>query len=347
MAAGPGPLPGGPVRVPARDKPGLEAVEVLAARVPARNASRSLRELQALAPLPALGHAKRIRPAPAAASARAGRPLVEVLLCSAAPAPGLGWPAGTAAAAAARGDDAGGDGGLPPELRPELAAWAAGAEAAEVVRARVPRHAPVTREDCAAWSAVWPLTFRLPEGEWGAWAGPSAADRAAMAGHLRRALALAEEGRARGHTRNAAVIVDPETAREVAAGHDETGAHPLRHAVRVALDAAAAQQLRARKRKAAGAAIDPAEPYMCTGYDCYTVHEPCAMCAMALVHSRVKRVVFLHKDAERGMLGGSFRLHSLQGQHLNHHYEVYHWDEGAEMGNAGDGAGGGGGGGGP
>ena len=143
------------------------------------------------------------------------------------------------------------------------------------------------------------------------------------------------------------MIVDPGTAREVGAGHDETGAHPLRHAVRVALDAAAAQQLRARKRKAAGAAVDPAEPYMCTGYDCYTVHEPCAMCAMALVHSRVKRIVFLRKDAERGMLGGSFRLHSLQGQYLNHHYEVYHWDEGAEMGNAGDGAGGGGGGGGP
>ena len=64
------------------------------------------------------------------------------------------------------------------------------------------------------------------------------------------------------------------------------------------------------------------KPYLCTGYDCYLVREPCAMCAMALVHSRVRRVVYAETDPEWGALGGSFRLHGQRS--LNHHYTVYH-----------------------
>lgn len=63
------------------------------------------------------------------------------------------------------------------------------------------------------------------------------------------------------------------------------------------------------------------KPYLCTGYDCYTVHEPCAMCAMALVHSRISRVIYCVPDVQHGALGGSFRLHGQKS--LNHHYQVY------------------------
>ena len=49
------------------------------------------------------------------------------------------------------------------------------------------------------------------------------------------------------------------------------------------------------------------------------------MCAMALVHARVRRVFYCIRDSEHGMLGGHFPLHSLQGSHLNHYYEVFHW----------------------
>ncbi|BDA43446.1 probable inactive tRNA-specific adenosine deaminase-like p at C-terminar half [Coccomyxa sp. Obi] len=70
---------------------------------------------------------------------------------------------------------------------------------------------------------------------------------------------------------------------------------------------------------AAGAA--GGKPYLCTGYDCYTVREPCAMCAMALVHSRVRRVIYCVPDEQFGALGGAFRLHGQRS--LNHHYQVY------------------------
>ncbi len=61
---------------------------------------------------------------------------------------------------------------------------------------------------------------------------------------------------------------------------------------------------------------------MCTGWDCYLVREPCAMCAMALTHSRVRWVVFSHMDKRRGALGGSFRLQAERS--LNHHFKVMH-----------------------
>ena len=63
-------------------------------------------------------------------------------------------------------------------------------------------------------------------------------------------------------------------------------------------------------------------PYLCTEYDCYVVQEPCAMCAMALVHSRLRRVIFCEIDKDGGLLGGSgLKLHSKRT--LNHHYNVY------------------------
>ena len=71
------------------------------------------------------------------------------------------------------------------------------------------------------------------------------------------------------------------------------------------------------------AAPDPGErPYLCTGYDCYVVHEPCVMCAMALVHSRLRRVIFCVTNSQHGALGGSgIKLHSHKS--LNHHYQVF------------------------
>lgn len=75
------------------------------------------------------------------------------------------------------------------------------------------------------------------------------------------------------------------------------------------------------KRDGSVGASSSSKPYLCTGYDCYTVHEPCAMCAMALVHSRIRRVIYCVPDKQHGALGGSFRLHGQKS--LNHHYQVY------------------------
>lgn len=55
--------------------------------------------------------------------------------------------------------------------------------------------------------------------------------------------------------------------------------------------------------------------------------EPCVMCAMALVHSRVRRVVFATPQADGGgSLAGRWHLHGVRG--INHRYAVYALDGG-------------------
>lgn len=66
---------------------------------------------------------------------------------------------------------------------------------------------------------------------------------------------------------------------------------------------------------------DTVRPYLCTGYDIYLVWEPCTMCAMALVHQRVKRIFYAFPNPNAGALESIHRLHGEKS--LNHHYAVF------------------------
>ncbi|GMR43571.1 hypothetical protein PMAYCL1PPCAC_13766, partial [Pristionchus mayeri] len=77
--------------------------------------------------------------------------------------------------------------------------------------------------------------------------------------------------------------------------------------------------------------------YLATGADVFLTHEPCAMCAMALVHARAQRVFFARRTSngvlarrEQGNLGEDYgclsdergwQLHLEPA--LNHHYRVF------------------------
>ncbi|XP_037788315.1 probable inactive tRNA-specific adenosine deaminase-like protein 3 isoform X1 [Penaeus monodon] len=61
--------------------------------------------------------------------------------------------------------------------------------------------------------------------------------------------------------------------------------------------------------------------YICTGFDVYISHEPCMMCAMALLHSRVRRIFYTCPQLQFGALGSLTKLHTLPG--INHRYEVF------------------------
>ncbi|KAJ2506200.1 tRNA-specific adenosine deaminase subunit tad3 [Coemansia sp. RSA 2049] len=60
--------------------------------------------------------------------------------------------------------------------------------------------------------------------------------------------------------------------------------------------------------------------YLCEGLDVFASREPCTMCCMALVHSRIGRLFFIEPRKEDG--GISYHsIHSLKA--LNHHFTAF------------------------
>jgi tRNA-specific adenosine deaminase 3 len=62
------------------------------------------------------------------------------------------------------------------------------------------------------------------------------------------------------------------------------------------------------------------DDYLCTNYNVYLTHEPCSMCAMALVHARISSVFYLFNTSE-GYLNTKCKLHTISN--LNHRYDVF------------------------
>jgi tRNA(adenine34) deaminase len=69
--------------------------------------------------------------------------------------------------------------------------------------------------------------------------------------------------------------------------------------------------------RAAGRAL---QNYRLNGTTLYVTLEPCPMCAGAIVHARVQRVVFAAVDPRTGAAGSIYNI--LQSNELNHRCEV-------------------------
>jgi tRNA-specific adenosine deaminase 3 len=78
--------------------------------------------------------------------------------------------------------------------------------------------------------------------------------------------------------------------------------------------------------------------YLCTGYDCYMVHEPTVFDSMALVHARVRRVVFglaaskTATDPSHHHVGGltHYAVHALPN--TNHKFRAFGCAEASALG---------------
>jgi tRNA(adenine34) deaminase len=70
--------------------------------------------------------------------------------------------------------------------------------------------------------------------------------------------------------------------------------------------------------------------YRFPGAELYVTLEPCAMCAGAIVHARIARVIFGAHDPKTGAAGSVFDL--LQHERHNHRVEVREGVLGAEAG---------------
>lgn len=115
------------------------------------------------------------------------------------------------------------------------------------------------------------------------WGGMDAAFDLEM---MRRAMALAQAAADAGEAPIGALVVDPATGEVVAEAHNQPiGLHdPTAHAEVLAM-------------RAAGAKLGN---YRLTGLTLYVTLEPCAMCAGAISHARVGRVVYGAPDEKGG-----------------------------------------------
>lgn len=122
---------------------------------------------------------------------------------------------------------------------------------------------------------------------------------------MRRALALAREASESGEAPVGAVLVG-EDGRQLAEARNSpiASVDPTAHAEILVLRAAA---------RILG-------NYRLTGSTLYVTLEPCVMCAGALVHARVKRLVFGARDLRFGGVRSKFRL--ADSEILNHRIEI-------------------------
>jgi tRNA(adenine34) deaminase len=122
---------------------------------------------------------------------------------------------------------------------------------------------------------------------------------------MRRALALAAIAQASGEVPVGAVLVHAEQVIAEGANRPIATNDPTAHAEIEAL-------------RGGGRALGS---YRLTDTTLYVTLEPCSMCASAIVHARVRRLVFGAWDPRAGAAGSTIDLFSLPG--LNHRVDVF------------------------
>ena len=200
--------------------------------------------------------------------------------------------------------------------------------------ASVPSHPPPTQYLHKLGNGLWPLVLQnaasdeqreeelvLSPDEW-----------SSMESHLAYLLADVESGGGTG----GAVVVDPKTGSLVSSSSSERRQatsispslswSPLQTSVAFALQGVSRlERLSSAGVSLASDSVNRDAQYLCTGYDAYLLDEPDYYDAMCLLHSRVRRVVFLRENCGSGALGGAVKkgeaVHELRN--ANHHFRVF------------------------
>uniref|UniRef100_M4C3Q9 CMP/dCMP-type deaminase domain-containing protein n=1 Tax=Hyaloperonospora arabidopsidis (strain Emoy2) TaxID=559515 RepID=M4C3Q9_HYAAE len=219
--------------------------------------------------------------------------------------------------------------------------------------AEVLKRAPRSRALFEKHSKNWPLIFHASVDKVAASPPIEKEEKRNMLAHLRVAVEAGKRLQAKRHKALTCawgcVVVDPFLDEHVATSNVsdempkckiEALCHPMMVAINVVAERdrrrgdAAKDEMAHQKKQRKGQERDKAArcqedmddmkhsgSYLCTGYDVYLDCEPCAMCAMALVHSRARRVIFDRDNPGDGVLVSSFKLHTIAS--LNHHYRVF------------------------
>jgi tRNA-specific adenosine deaminase 3 len=205
----------------------------------------------------------------------------------------------------------------------------------------VPASPARTQEQLAAKSPIWPVAFAasvLRPSDSTDW---SAARIAWVQAGLRRCVDVAREAKAQGELPVGVFCVSPPeslwptvdgfippTPLLRASGYDtrQSTNHPLKHASFNCI-----RNIANLRTQAPFADMQPKRngaDYLLTSLSLFVTHEPCPMCCMALLHSRVREVFYLFASKRGGGFESAFGVHGRKD--LNHRFEVWRY-EGQEV----------------
>ena len=194
---------------------------------------------------------------------------------------------------------------------------------------KVCKYVPHSRKDAYTWGKMWPVQFRPNELDRIRDKGLSEREMRQMYIGYQELRKLSTED----STGQAALIMNPQNGRTIITSQDASHflvrkfhqnissvlAHPLYTTTMILLECFSA--LCRGEFSPPRTDAMPTDPYLCTGLDVYLLHEPDLMSAMALLHSRVRQVVYLFPDHEEGALGSREMLHDMK--QLNHRFRVF------------------------
>ncbi|KRX20371.1 S-adenosylmethionine mitochondrial carrier protein [Trichinella nelsoni] len=201
----------------------------------------------------------------------------------------------------------------------------------KLLKINVPKYPPLTRSQYEASMLIWPVAFHpnkrianLMDLSIFSNSDVFNADR-----YMRMCIDSAKK--VKGQVGVGCAIVEPKTGTVISVANNSLASeNPIQHAVMCAIDLVAEfQGGKPLSRQCSGvlhAEKDQLFPdsgscfYLCTGFDCYVTREPCAMCSMALLHSRIRRV-FYGYPTNHGALGSAAMIHMLKSS--NHRFDVF------------------------
>lgn len=226
----------------------------------------------------------------------------------------------------------------------------------DILEVGVPEFPAFTKEQFDSWRTVWPMIYKQTGQT--IFNNFTSADETFVKSKLREAVDLAAEAKSLGNRGNACILVDPRTNTTVTYTLDNSSECPIYHCVMELMKAynklthaavtskqpeennnnnnleenkevfpSAESRLEKRppemKASELEAQLEPGQNYYCSNLDLYIAMEPCIMCAMALVHSRIRRVFYAlqHQDAAFGGLNQLIQINNHQS--LNHKYLVF------------------------
>eukprot|EP00039_Didymoeca_costata_P009836 m.131199 g.131199 ORF g.131199 m.131199 type:complete len:301 (-) comp14616_c0_seq5:1800-2702(-) len=190
---------------------------------------------------------------------------------------------------------------------------------------QVPAFAPITRAQFQEASNSWPVIFHENKELERAIAGKLFSSEENLLISKLLEVAISTGLQSKSENKVGVVVTRARSDEVLTSNFGNTQEHPLNHAVMMAIDAVA-QQHRGNRDAALDEENPPKRPrvdnadYLLTGLDVYISHEPCPMCCMALIHSRVGRV-FYDKDTSCGGFRTGYQIHTIPS--LNHHFQVY------------------------